>query len=682
MSSEFNRIQDNLKKKNISDIPSNELISYLYEATKNPNLKTFNKERIEQTFIDINYSFYFENIFVNKGNYSQISFYFVGLLIPFYLYYPRFYNVGTLAFFIGLISFLLLYQFIHTLYGNFFPSASRLFLIINIAFYAIFFLLFNKLNHISLFFISSIVSFCVINYFYRIMLTLPTKSNKYNRLRAIFEDKKNYLEYDYNLNLVCNEVIKRFGLKLPSGKMLYSYLTVFKIGENKNKISDFLTNLFSPFLTLLYNYFLGSFLQSLENVEYNGEKLVLPIIGINHQSKKYINCQANYVLPIEFNYSSYLHEFYQEKELDDDQYRIFIKCIKRINNEMISKYQPKFVKLENVDPDKLKNHMKKNAKDRNHILVQLENFFKYKEIIPKNASLSDMIDQNNYLESLSSFIKEADIKDDERNNALELFHKINQTLEIKTNFNKSEDAKKMNTLKNEYMDDAKLAIEVLLDNENIKDESKELLKNLSIKYIDHFRKNVKEDQLHGYNYNLWTFKYFDREYRKSSNNLFYLLIRIISVYILFSRPLSSPWLLSILALMPYISFEKYFLHYINDDYGIMKYLSMGVDTEYFKDEYKKIIKNNNILQKSGKLLFKFLFYIIFALPFLQFYNNTMYGLTFTPNYMNVIYQLVFILNLIGNFYPPFGWDIMSFNVIYWLLFFIITLILYFVFKKK
>ena len=385
-------------------------------------------------------------------------------------------------------------------------------------------------------------------------------------------------------------------------------------------------------------------------------------------------------MPIEFNFNSFIHEFYQERELDDEQYRIFIKAIKRINNELLSKYQPKFIKLENLEKEELKKHLKNtntNGKsiDKNHILVQLEKFFKDKDIQLE-------FDENNYLESLSNFIKNADIQESDRKNALELFHKIDQTLEIKTNFNKNEDNKKKNTLTNNFTENATLAIEVLLDNENVNNESKELLQKLCRKYVDYFRQNIREDKLHGYNYNLWTFKYFDREFRESSNKMFYLLIRLISVYILFARPLSSPWFLSILVLMPRITFVKYFLYYINDDSGIMKYLSMGVDSEYFKEIYKNNINNNTFLSKGIKMIFKFLFYIIIALPFLQFFNNTMYGLTFTPNYLNVLYQMVFVVNLIGNIYPPFGFDEMSFNIVYWILFFIISLVLYFVLKKK
>ena len=685
MTTKFNSIQVKIRNNGAKDISSEDLLFYLGHATKNNNLKTINKQRIENYFYDINRSYFFENIFTNKGNYSQLALYFIGLLIPLYMNYPKMYNLGFIGFFIGILSFISLYQFVNTLYGNFFPSASRLFIFLSIAFYIVFFLFFNKLNHISLFFISCIVSFCIINYIYRLILTVPTKSNIYNKLNVTFEDKKDYMDYDYILEDVCKEVINRFGMKLPSGKMLYSYLTVFKIGENKNKVSDFLVNLFSPFITLIYNYYLGSFLDSIMNKDYNGKELkVIPIIGLNHESKTYLTCQANYVLPIEFNFNSFIHEFYQERELDDDQYRIFLKCIKRINYELLDKYKPKFVKLEDLQPEELAEHLKNNVKDKNHILVQLENFFKDKDIELK-------FDNKDYLRSLKDFIKNADIKDVDRDAAIQLFHKINQTLEIKTNHNRSNMNKEKNTMKkNEktkgYPDDfgenIDLAIQVLLDNEDIKKESKVLLKKLSQNYVDYFRKNIRENRLYGYNYNLWTYPYFDREYREGSNTIFLMLIRLISTFVLFARPITSGWLLSIFALIPVIEYKNYF-KYFNEDSWIMKYLGMGIDDEYFIDNYNDDINNNNITNKGFKILYKFLLFIFIALPFLQFYNNTFYGLTFSPNYMNIFYQFIFILNLIGNIYADsLGLERMSFNIIFWVIFFIILLILYFVFKNK
>lgn len=680
MSSKFNRLQDNIRNNGVKSLSTEDLLFYAGFASKNKILQSGDKSRIENYLYDINHSFFFENIFTNKGNYSQLCIYMVGLLIPFYLYYPKMYNLGFLGFSIGIFSFIFLYQFVNNLYGSFFPSAPRTFLIINIIFYALFFLFLNKLNHISLFFVSSIVSFCIINYIYRLILTTPSNSNKFNKFNASFEDKKNHLPYDYILEDVCKEIITKFGLKLPSGRMLYSYFSVFKIGENKNKTSDFLVNMFSPFITLIYNYYLGSFLDGLTNSEYNDKEIkVIPIIGINQQSKTYMTCQANYVLPIEFNFNSYIHEFYQEKELDDDQYRIFLKCVKRINYELLDKYKPKFIKLENIEPDLLKAHLKNNAKDKNHILVQLEKFFKEKDIELK-------FEENDYIRSLKDFIKNAEIEEKDKLAALELYHKINQTLEVKTDYNKS-NSKNNSHQQNEngkYLDDygenIDLAIQVLLDHEDIKKESKVLLKKLCQNYVDYFRKNIKENRLYGYNYNLWTYKYADKELRETGNICFILLMRLISTYILFGRPITSGWMLSIFALIPNIEFKNYF-KYFNEDSTIMDYLSLGMDNEYFRDLYKNNINNNSFENQAYKLLFKFLVFMFLALPFLQFYNNTFYGLTFSPNYMNIIYQLVFIINLVGNFNAEYlGLEPMTFNIIFWIIFFIILLIIYFVKK--
>ena len=128
-------------------------------------------------------------------------------------------------------------------------------------------------------------------------------------------------------------------------------------------------------------------------------------------------------------------------------------------------------------------------------------------------------------------------------------------------------------------------------------------------------------------------------------------------------------MLTIFALIPKIKFENYF-KYFNEDSFLMKYLSLGMDDEYFKDEYTKEIKNNTPSNVALKLFLKIIVYILVASPFLQFYNNTLYGLTFTPNYVNIIYQGIFFINLIGNFYCEelMGIEPMSFNIIFGLCF--------------
>ena len=60
--------------------------------------------------------------------------------------YPKFYNLGGLGFIIGISSFLLLYQQVNTLFGMFFPSAARLFIVFSVIFYLVFFILYNKLK--------------------------------------------------------------------------------------------------------------------------------------------------------------------------------------------------------------------------------------------------------------------------------------------------------------------------------------------------------------------------------------------------------------------------------------------------------------------------------------------------------------------------------------------------------
>ena len=53
----------------------------------------------------------------------------------------------------------------------------------------------------------------------------------------------------------------------------------------------------------------------------------------------------------------------------------------------------------------------------------------------------------------------------------------------------------------------------LLDDGDIDKDTKELLKNLCVNYVETFIKYSQEGILYGYNYNLYTFKYFNRNIR-------------------------------------------------------------------------------------------------------------------------------------------------------------------------
>jgi hypothetical protein len=673
----YNKIEDALRTKKIKDISTDDLIYYLYINTNNEELNNSNNKKLQNYFFKINYSYFFENIFTNTSNYTTVSIYLIGLLIPFYINYPRFYNLGTIGFFIGLISFMLIYQHIHTTFGVFFPNASRLFIILSTVLYFIFFPLLNKLNHISLFFLTCIVSFVIINYIYRILLTWPSKNNIYNKLNVTYKDDKNYVEYnDLNEN-VCAEIIKRFNLNLPSNRMLYSYLTVFKIEDNKNKISDFCTNLFYPFLSLFYisslSYFLNNL--SIDYLEKNKIKPV-PIIGLTELSKNYSSCQANYVLPIEYNYHLFMKEYYNEDKLDDVAYSYLTKTLKRISNDLIQSYQPLFTNFYDIKEDELEDHIsiQSNIKNNdNHILIQIKKLFKkYKLKIPENDN------KNNYIEKLYSIIKNESLPYKEKMDAYNLLEKINVTLKVQTNKNNKENS----NLNNQNIDNnIKLAIEVLLEHEKVKPEYKKYLKELCINYGEYLKKNLQDNTLYGFNYNLLTYKFFNNKSTQKANKCFSWVLKLLSTYILLSRPISSPWIFSNLLLLNESTINSYIKTYGNSISSMSKYISMGLDTEYFKGIYENT-SNNSFLTTSTKLLYKIILFMFVSLPFLQFFNNTIYGMTLNPSYYNLIYIVIFIINLLFLLYlkKPFGMSKIGFIIAYFIFILLISTILYMIYK--
>ena len=204
------------------------------------------------------------------------------------------------------------------------------------------------------------------------------------------------------------------------------------------------------------------------------------------------------------------------------------------------------------------------------------------------------------------------------------------------------------------------------------------MKNLCVNYVETFRKYSQEGILYGYNYNLYTFKYFNRNIRLASNKVFNFIVRLISVYILFARPITSPWLLATFLLIPSIQFDNYF-KYFSENNIFMKYLGLGMDSEYFVSNDFDNNKNNPSF--DWNLIYKIIIYIPLTL-FLQYYNNVFYGLTFTPNYLNIISQGIFIFNLFLLMNNFTGFDDITLNIIYWMTILLILIIIYFVKIKK
>ena len=355
----INNIENNLKN-NPTSISNNDLIYYLQYNTKNDQLDPSNLTNTENYLKKINNSFFYENIFVNKSNYSSIVPLIIGLLIPYYFFFPRFYKLGFIGTSIGIISLFSLYTKLNGLYSNFFSNIGNGFIILTIIIYIFFFIILNKLNHISLFFISAIISYLIVNYFCRLILTIPLKSNIYNHYRATMNNTNNtnYTEYNVLLETACYQIMNRYNLKLPSGVMLYSYLTEFTIGENNNLISDFLTNMFGPLISVFILWLFGFFLSMLETPDTAIQ--LFPIIGINENSEKYFTCQANYILPKELNVNLLIHDLIDKYNFKNEVYSKVEKALLRISKELLLKYNPKFIKIENEDKNIILNNLKEN----------------------------------------------------------------------------------------------------------------------------------------------------------------------------------------------------------------------------------------------------------------------------------------------------------------------------------
>lgn len=623
MSTRINSIENNLKN-NPKDVSEKDLIYYLQYNTKNSNLNPNNINETKLYLQKIVNSYCYENIFVNKSNYTSISISIIGLLIPFYYLYPRFYKLGFILFWIGIISFLQLYIKVNTLYSNFFSKAGITFLALSFVIYLVFFILLNKLNHLSLFFISSVISFLIINYILRVLLTIPLKNNTNNQYKATYFENKNFTPYDEVLEICCYQVIERFDLKqLPSGNMLYSYLSEFKIGDNTNLYSDFFTNLLGPFISLFVLWLLGSFLSIVQHKsESEGNVNLFPIIGISDESFKYYTCQANYILPLEFNVELILFNLIKEYNFDNKIYAQFQKALIRISHDLLKKYNPKFKLLNETNEEILKNL--KNNKIYNRI----------KELLKKtNIELNI-----NYIDEIKDLIYKSDVSFKTKEEMYDLLKNINNTLKITNNIDEN--------YKNES--DYELALDELLYNKEIEEKYKPMLKEIVTKYINKFKENLnlKDGILFGYDYNIITYGIFSNKVRIYFNNVFKNILRFFSTWILFAKPIGSSWLITQYILNTGSKFSNFFKNLTGKSW-IWKYFTTGLDTSYFEDMYKNFSVKESLLDEGLNMVYSILIFIIIT-PIIYLYNSTVFGLTSSPAWYNILYQIVFIINILGN----------------------------------
>jgi hypothetical protein len=618
----INSIEHNLKN-NPKMMSTTDLLYYLECNTNNKNVNS------EEYFKKINSSFFFEDIFVNTSNYSSILPCIIGLVIPFYFMYPKFYKLGNIGLIIGLISFIVLYSKVDNLFSNFFNNIGIYFCLTSIIFYVVFFICLNKLNHVSLFFISAIVAYLVINYVCRIILTFPIEQNPYNKFRATENNNTNFTPYNLLLETTCYEIIKRYNLKIPTGVMLYSYLTKFEINANNtNKYADFFTNFLGPFFSIGILWILGYFLSMIhDKVSGLDDSIdILPIIGINENSFKYYTCQANYILPKQFNIDLIIHEILDKYNFDTTIYRRIEKGLVRISNEMLEKYNPKFIS-ENIS----KSDILKNLNE-NKIFIQI------KEIIDKYDKDFDTLKfDTNFDTQIRDFLKiNFRVPYKEKKIIYSMLYQINNVLKIDDNFNEL------------YKNESDLAIEDLLYDKKLKVGAVKLIKKIADEYKDTFFKNINIKTLYGYDDNIITYELFNDNVKKSSNIIFKYLLRLISCWLLFSKPIGSSWLLSKYMLIPKYGFKSIFKN-ISDDSFLWKYFSMGLDTSYLKDIYKKI-GSVNTLPITTRIVDIILSVLVFIIVFgiLQFYNSTNFGFNLSPSWYNLIFQFIFFMNIVGN----------------------------------
>jgi hypothetical protein len=663
-----NNIELNIKNNNIAGISNDDLLYYLYYNSNNEKINPNNGSSSTNEYLTlINNSFLFENIFVNKGNYSTIILSIIGLLIPFYYYFPKMYNLGAFAIIIGLISFFNLSSTISTLYSHFFSQVSYLYYGLTVFIYLIFFILLNQLNHISLFFVSAVLSFIIINYIGRLLLLLPIENNKYNKYSANVKDNNNYTQYNSNIETICVEVNKRYKLNLPSGNMLYSYLTVFEIKENKtNEILDFITTIVGPFISIFILYILGKLLK-----EFKDEKLkdkddenlsFLPVIGINELSNKYLTCQANYILPDELNIDFLIDEFLidYKNQYDSSTMNKITKALRRISGELLERYKPIFY---NANNDTDKKNIFENI-GNNKIFLTLTKYLK--DLKNKNVDISSNgISIDNIREKINS---DNDLTHDKKIELIELLNHINNTLII----NKYDYSKK---------NDIDLATEVFEYNDNIDKENKETIKKKKIieKYIDKFKDNLDignsnkgNSKLFGYNYNIITYNYISNNVREKSNKIFQFIIGLISTWFLFGKTIGSPFFLSKILI-----YKDNFSNVIKGNNNTLwKIISMGLDLSYFdniKLDNKELNQENISITK--KIFFYFIYFILFS-TFFGFYNSSIFGMILNPLYYNIIFMVIVIINIFINIKKLASKDsLFSFNIAYFIILFILFLII-------
>ncbi len=444
---------ENLNETNIKD-----LIWYLREKSNNRTLNENDINDFKKKLEIYDKNYLYENIFLNPSNYSTNAIAILLTISPFFYTYPRFYNTSFSIIIVGVIGLLMCMNIIQSQYGILLKNKqlANIYIFTVLLFYIIFFILLNKLNHLTLFFLSAGIVFMMMNYILRIIVSEP--KNKFGFTRLSYNSNNiTFTPFNQKIDKICNEIKKRYQLNMSS-EQLYKYITSFEISEKDGKFvkTEFICNIIHPILGVFVLFLMGSILSkakdykllksnlqlmeeelmkksnpkmNFEQKEY--EFLTSPLIGYTELSNNLINNQYNYYLPKELNLQYIMESIIDEvndkliKEKSAHVYEKTLfneKIIKNLDKHLRrflkyveSEYLPITLKLKEKEEDKEYMNIKTLRKDNRYNIFdgtynKIHDVLERYELINFDTSaiqsyFESIMDINKYKKELKECIK-------------------------------------------------------------------------------------------------------------------------------------------------------------------------------------------------------------------------------------------------------------------------------------
>ncbi len=355
-----NSIEDSIKL-DVKKVETVDLIYYLKAKTQNKELSDTDYKKTSEYLNSIKGSYAVDNVTNNNMIYSNFALGGVLMLLPYYYNFPRFYQTGFWEILFGMFGVITIISCIENysklsdinfLRNGLFKKLGLKWFVFSVLFYAIFFVYICRLNHITLFFVSMVIVYLMMSYVLRLVVLDPSSSNKLINYRGRYVSNVNVTPYNDNIEKACNEINIRYNMGMPNGRVVYDYLSFIKIGksEKSGQIWDFATYFVQPFMIIGLLYVMGTFFNNYETkIDVEGvikSIRTIPIVGLNDNSLKYVECQANYVLPDEINYERKIGEILTERCYDQKLQSKLKGVLEKIGIIYLERYQPLFSYVE------------------------------------------------------------------------------------------------------------------------------------------------------------------------------------------------------------------------------------------------------------------------------------------------------------------------------------------------